>query len=302
MDKNTAKLLRFIYKNNNIKKIQKKFREFLNSNKKNNITKSNNKDNSNQPSNVNSTCVNKNEYLSIIKEENNTVFNEENYDIKFKNANKNSTTNKNNKQSDIKIETNTSENSKTINNLNIKEHIYDKNTNMMVEEKNDIKEDNVNNAKNNIDKIMKIKENPKPILKKKDDEKKNYYFNYKKPVDSTNNQYRQKNSNIEEKEKVFSSGKYDMISYGSLKTDSVGGGEKNQSTFYFSNKGKENYRQTVNSIKEIDKNESGINRVNKGLFFCSPIEDSNFYSFYITIILFQFLLFTFYFTFSIFCF
>ena len=76
---------------------------------------------------------------------------------------------------------------------------------------------------------------------------------------------------LEEKEKFIPGGKFDMIS---LKADSIHG-EKSQSGFYFSNKGgKEPYRQTLNSLKEPDKNESGVKRVNKSLLWNSPLEDS----------------------------
>lgn len=248
MDKNTARLLRFIYKSNNVRKIQNKFRQFM---KK----KYNN-------SNSQKISSNKNDFaLSVIKEEN-SIFKDEYMDIKFKNPEKNEKFEKSNK---MKVEKSKSSNIQTSESKKTKNLMFadeKKNRNPFDSEEN--KDPSLRNNTNRYFQKVTNKDSSKSPIKK---EEKNYFFGHKKTIDSYKS--RQK-SPLDEKEKILPiGGKFDMIS---LKADSIQG-DRNQSGFYYSSKTKE-YRQTVNSIKEIDRNESGVKRVNKNLLFDSPLEDS----------------------------
>lgn len=283
MDKNTAKILRVIYKTNMVKKIQKKFREIVN--RRNMSIKKLNEINLSKPQ------VKENNILSIIKEEN-SVVKDEYTDIKLKTID----TNIVKVQPSEKKPTMKAADNKSTSKKNIAEVKFDIDKNLLdkphEKEPSKGKEKDKENLKvvhkasdlshSGVDLNSKIdnEENKDPSgILQNNNQKKNYYYGHKKTVDSKND-YKVK-TNIEEKEKIIG-GKFDMIS---LKADSIHG-EKSQSGFYFSSKGKEPYRQTINSIKEVDKNESGVKRVNKSLLWNSPLEDSKvLYSYYIIFLL-----------------
>ena len=217
MNRETAKLLRQIYKANLVKKIQKLVREKIKNKKK--------------------------AQLSIIDEKQDSKDDYE--DIRIKN-NSNNEVKSNLQQKNIKNEE-----------VKLKEQIQVKETNFKKKTIDDIDKKETKVQKLDFE---EVKEN---VVKTKKSEN-NYYYNKKSEGGS---QYRQKQK-FEEKEKPLIHGKFDMIS---IRGDSVQGETKSQ--FYFSQKGKD-YRQTVNSIKEPEKNESGINRVNKSLLLNSPLDES----------------------------
>lgn len=256
-DKNTAKILRTLYKANNIKKIQKKFREMLNK-RKLNIKKL---------KEIQFPVPNsKDPLLSIIKEENSGI-KDEYSDIKLK---VHKETNINSEKNDKKEKMNSSNTEK----FNSNNNASNKRVQYYDESSQAKKNNKYSNNTSRVDMDSKIdqEENKDPTNLNSVKKKTDYYYGHKKTVDNNTNtkEFRVKQQ-LEEKEKFIPGGKFDMIS---LKADSIHG-EKSQSGFYFSNKGgKEPYRQTLNSLKEPDKNESGVKRVNKSLLWNSPLEDS----------------------------